>query len=112
MPGMRESATLTTEVPGAKLAVRLRSTTSSRCGSSCETVSMAVGVWAERTWMSHSRRTAKLPGPSTATATLPNPASPALRSQVRSSRWFAASLRVSATGRSSATAPVASRVMR
>ena len=59
---MRDSATLTTAAP-VKLAVRLRSTISSRLGSSCETVSTAVGVWAERTWMSHSRRTAKLPFP-------------------------------------------------
>ena len=73
-------------------------------------MSTALGVCAARTWMSHSRRTAKLPGPLTATATLPKPTSPAFSGQVISSRWLAASRLVSATGRSSATEPVASRV--
>ena len=49
MPGVRDSATLTTAVPAAKGAVALRSSVSSRVGSSWETVSMAVGVWAART---------------------------------------------------------------
>ena len=95
MPGMRDSATLTCAVPGANGEITSRSTVSSRDGSSWETVSTAVGVCAARTWMSHSRRTAKLPGPLTATATLPKPTSPALSGQVSSSRWLASSCLVS-----------------
>ncbi len=110
MPGMRDSATLTCAVPAAKGEMTSRSTVSSRDGSSWETASTALGVCAARTWMSHSRRTAKLPGPLTATATLPRPTSPAFSGHVISSRWLTASRLVSETGRSSATEPVASKV--
>ena len=80
------SDVLTCAVPGAKAAVTFRSSANSRPGWSCDTVSTALGVCAARTWISHSRRTAKLPGPWTATVTLPMPVSPARRFQVITSR--------------------------
>ena len=112
MPGMRVSEALTWAVPEAKGAITLRSTVASLPGPRRATVSTALGVCAGRTWMSHSRWTAKLPGPWTATVTLPKPASPARSGQVSSSRWLAASLFVSFTGRSSETEPVAVSVTR
>ena len=113
MPGMRVSATPTCAVPGAKLAVTLRSTVSSRAGVELR----------HRVDRARRLRRAHLDVPFAAhrevaracdlDGDLAEAGVAGLDSgQVSSSRWSAASRRVSATGRSSDTAPVASTVRR